>query len=395
MTAAPLSPATKAIISATVPALEQHGLAIVTEMYARLFRDPAIRALFNQSHQSADAAQPKALTGAVLAYARNIEDPSVLAGAIERIAQKHVSLQILPEHYASVAEALLGAIEAVLGEAATPEVLDAWGKAYWFLADVLIGREAQLYDTIEESEGGWRGWRDFVVAGREAESDRVMSFVLRPVDGGAVPRHKPGQYLALDLRREDGAPLRRNYSISCGPNADHYRITVKREPHGVASSWLHDHAVPGTVLRVAPPAGDFHLDTQAEGPIVLISGGVGLTPMLSMLEALPATRRQDVTYVHATQNGSSLVRGAQAVALAGRSVFFFEQPEAGEEVRHESGRVSGAWLAAHTPTGTARFYVCGPTGFMASVIGGLKTAGVSPERIRYEFFGPAADLQAA
>ena len=125
----PLTPATIALIKATVPALDAHGLAITRRMYERLFENPDIRDLFNQSHHGETGSQPKALAQAVLAYARNIDNLGVLGGAVERIAQKHVALNILPEHYPFVADALLGAIGDVLGEAATPEIAAAWGEA--------------------------------------------------------------------------------------------------------------------------------------------------------------------------------------------------------------------------------------------------------------------------
>src|SRR3954465_10765061 len=169
--AATLSDKTIDLVKATVPALETHGLAITQRMYARMFENPDIRDLFNQSHHGETGSQPKALAVAVLAYARNIDNLGALASRGERIAQKHVGLQILPEHYPAVAEALLGAIKDVLGDAATDEVLAAWGEAYWFLADILIGREKRIYDETAASPGGWSGWRNFVVERKERESD--------------------------------------------------------------------------------------------------------------------------------------------------------------------------------------------------------------------------------
>lgn len=281
-----LSEQTIAIVKATVPALEAHGLEIVRTMYARMFEDPAIRALFNQSHHGETGSQPKALTGAILAYARNIDNLGVLGEAVERISQKHVGLQILPEHYPAVANALLGSIREVLGEAATDEVLEAWGEAYWFLANILIGREKTIYADLAASDGGWSGWREFRVDEKIRESEIVTSFVLRPVDGGAVVRHRPGQYLTFQLELPGRSTLKRNYSISSAPNGNSYRITVKREPKGEASNWLHDGAEVGTVLKVAPPAGEFFLGQETERPVVLLSGGVGLTPMVSMLETV-------------------------------------------------------------------------------------------------------------
>ena len=193
----PLSDTTIAIVKATVPALTAHGQAITRAMYVRLFQDAHIAALFNQSHQGNDGAQTKALAAAILGYASNIDNLGALAPAVERIAQKHVGLQILPEHYPYVATALLGAIRDVLGEAATDEILNAWGEAYWFLAHVLMAREQGIYDGLAKAEGGWTGWRDFTVTAKAAESDIITSFTLTPSDKGAVIRHKPGQYLTI------------------------------------------------------------------------------------------------------------------------------------------------------------------------------------------------------
>ncbi|MCB4860371.1 globin domain-containing protein [Sphingobium sp. PNB] len=139
-----MSVETMAIVKSTAPALQQHGLAITTRMYERLFVDPEIRALFNQAAQRSGE-QPKRLADAILAFAKNVDKLDVLTSAIERIASRHVETHIKPAHYPAVANALLPAIKDVLGDAVDEQVLAAWGEAYWFLADVLIAREAALY----------------------------------------------------------------------------------------------------------------------------------------------------------------------------------------------------------------------------------------------------------
>src|SRR5579875_3659684 len=207
-----LSDQTIAIVKSTVPALEAHGLAVTQRLYERLFQTPSIRALFNQSHHGETGSQPKALAAAVLAYARNIDNLGVMGPAVERIAQKHVGLQIQPEHYPVVADALLGAIADVMGDAATPDVMTAWGEAYWFLAELLMGREAALYRGLAAAPGGWTGLRDFVVESATPESTIIRSFVLRPADGGPVLRHRPGQFLTFSLDLPGVGPVRRNYS---------------------------------------------------------------------------------------------------------------------------------------------------------------------------------------
>jgi len=402
----PLSATTIALVKATVPALEAHGLAITQRMYQRLFQDPAIRNLFNQSHHGITGSQPHALAAAVLAYARNIDNLGVLAGTVERIAQKHAALTILPELYPSVATALLGVIEDVLGTAATPEILAAWGEAYWFLADLLIGREAQIYRETAALPGGWTGWRDFVVESVSSESEVISSLVLVPADGGPVAAHKAGQYLGFDINLPGVGTLRRNYSISCAPNSRAYRITVKRDctpgfPSGQVSEWLHDHAAPGTALRVAPPAGDFFLDADTDKPVVLVSGGVGLTPMVSMLETI-AARRPDLPtwYIHGAENGRQHAMGEAVRDLAGRSPniihhTFYNAPlsedRAGADYNHV-GLISAEWLAQHTPIAEATYYLCGPKPFLRALVAGLARQGLPADRIRYEFFGPADAL---
>ena len=140
----PLSAETKAIVKSTAPALQQHGLAITTRMYERLFIDPDVKAMFDQAAQESGE-QPKRLAGAILAYAQNIDKLEALTAPVMRMAARHVETGVKAEHYPLVANALLPAIRDVLGDAATDEVLGAWGEAYWALADILIGKEEVLY----------------------------------------------------------------------------------------------------------------------------------------------------------------------------------------------------------------------------------------------------------
>ncbi|MGN6357970.1 MAG: globin domain-containing protein [Novosphingobium sp.] len=148
--AAPLAPETIALIKATAPALREHGVAITTRMYQRLFVNEEVKALFDMAAQESGE-QPKRLAGAILAYAENIDKLQNLTAPVERMVQRHVETGVKAEHYPYVAEALLPAIRDVLGEAATDEILDAWGQAYWFLADILIGKEAERYAEVRET----------------------------------------------------------------------------------------------------------------------------------------------------------------------------------------------------------------------------------------------------
>jgi ferredoxin-NADP reductase len=207
------------------------------------------------------------------------------------------------------------------------------------------------------------------------------------------------QYLTL---RFDEAGLRgakRNYSISSGPSADFYRITVKREPQGEASVFLHDHAKLGTVIECIPPAGDFFLSDNPERPVILLSGGVGLTPMVSMMETI-AARHPDVStyYAHGTTSRSTHALDAEVRELALRhgttnvTTFYDTVDEASSE---HCGFITIDWLAANTPLADADVYVCGPQPFLPFFVRGLVSAGVPSDRVHYEFFGPTDEALVA
>lgn len=399
-----LSDTTITVVKATVPALAEHGPAITRTMYAKLFEDAHVRALFNHANQGEGGAQVHALAAAILAYAQNIDNLSVVLPVVERIAQKHIGYHILPEHYPYVATALLGAIREVLGDAATEEVITAWGEAYWFLADILMARETTLRETIADTAGGWTGWRRFTVSERIKESETITSFILRPADGGAVIPHKAGQYLTLRFD-DEGAAFKRNYSVSSAPGIDYYRVSVKREDGGHGGSrYLHDEVEVGAQIEATPPAGDFFLENEPVRPVILLSGGVGLTPMVSMVEEIAAKHSHlQAYYVHGTTSSATHAMDAQVRALAAaRSNIhvhtFYSHPEAQDTcgtTHDEDGFVSIEWLRANTPLAEADVYLCGPRPFLRTFVSALLLSGVPAARVHYEFFGPADELLAA
>ncbi|OUI99809.1 NO-inducible flavohemoprotein [Acetobacter sp. DsW_54] len=391
---------TRSIVSACVPALEAHGLDITHEMYRRLLANPEIRDLFNMSHQK-DGEQPKALALAVLAYARNINNLGALGAMVERIAEKHVGLNILPEHYPFVGEALLGAIAHVLGDAATPEIMDAWGKAYWFLADVLIGREKQIYQEHADTPGGWTGWRSFTVRKIVVESSTIRSFELVPSDNKPVMQHKPGQYLSFKLDIPGHGSQRRNYSISSAPASDHYRLSIRKADGGVVSSWFHDTVREGDELQVSAPAGDFVFKSEPNTKNVLISAGVGLTPFISALGAVEKLPHGPIHFVHGvhapdTQAFAPYVQKLVAEGVIKADIFYSAGAPAETSplpgLALHSGRVTAEWLATQVQP-DAHYWVCGPEQFMLDTILALKAQGIAPAQIHYEFFGSASDAQ--
>jgi nitric oxide dioxygenase len=392
-----LTASQRAIVKSTVPLLESGGEALTTHFYKILLTEhPEVRPFFNQTHQ-ANGDQPRALANGVLMYARHIDQLEQLGDLVSQIIHKHVSLQIEPAHYPIVGGCLLRAIREVLGaEIATDEVLAAWGAAYQQLADILIGAEEKIYADTAAAPGGWRGARAFRVARKVAESSEITSFYLEPQDSGALASFEPGQYLGLRLL-VNGQEIRRNYSLSAAPNGSNYRISVKREAGGVASNYLHDQLHEGDVLDVFPPAGEFVL-AEGSKPVVLISGGVGITPTLAMLDAALQGQRP-VHFIHFARNRAvHAFRDAIAARKAKHAQlqhFYVYDEHAGEmDAPHATGRVSSEQLARWLPPSRdVDAYFLGPKPFMRQLKKQLRELGVPESQTRYEFFGPASALE--
>ena len=385
-----------AIVKATVPLLESGGEALTTHFYRVMLAEyPQVRPLFNQAHQ-ASGDQPRALANGVLMYAKHIDRLQELGPLVGQIVQKHVSLQILPEHYPIVGSCLLRAIREVLGaEIATDAVLEAWGAAYGQLAELLIGAEEEVYAATERAEGGWRGGRLFRVADKVRESEEITSFHLQPADGGAVLDFIPGQYIGLRLQI-DGEEIRRNYSLSAAPNGREYRISVKREAGGRASNHLHDQVNVGDTLELFAPAGDFTL-SHSNRPLVLIGAGVGVTPLLTMLESAVQQARP-IRFIHCARHAGVQAFATRVDELAAahpqvQRFYCLEEPRV-DDGADAHGRLNRERLQDWLPDERdADVYFLGPKPFMANLRRDLRELGVPDERVRYEFFGPAAALE--
>ncbi|MDY0749062.1 NO-inducible flavohemoprotein [Paucibacter sp. R3-3] len=390
------SATTIALVKATVPVLKERGETITSHFYALMLCDyPELKAFFNEAHQ-ASGNQARALAGAVLAYASHIDQLDALAPALPRIVQKHVALGVQPEHYPVVGRCLLQAIREVLGTAATDEIIAAWGEAYAGLAKLLIDAEEQVQSANAASDGGWRGSRPLRVARKDRESELITSFYLEPIDGLPLQRFSPGQYLTLVLEIE-GREMRRHYSLSDAPGKPWYRISVKRETGGRASNWLHDQAVVGTALKANAPSGDFVLDQEAPRPLVLVTGGVGITPAMSMLEVAAPTGRP-VHFIHAARHGGVHAFRERVQRLAAthsnvQPIFVYDTPRTDDEP-HTTGFVTEALLAQHLPEDRdVDLYFLGPKPFMQSVYASGLALGIPTHQLRYEFFGPMEPLK--
>jgi len=381
-------------IKSTLPAIAQIGPQLTGHFYQRLLtQHPELKNVFNMNNQRSGN-QREALFNAIVAYGSNLENLAVLLPAVEKIAQKHTSLNIQPEQYAIVGENLLATIDELLHPG--DEVLTAWGKAYGVLADVFIQREEAIYSASEEKTGGWRGARDFRIRAINQESSVIKSFELVPNDGQPVATFLPGQYLAISLQPTGNEHIQhRQYSLTHQPNGTFYRIAVKREELGSVSGWLHNNAQVGDIVQCAAPAGDFFLQTEAATPITLISAGVGQTPMLAMLANLVEQQHAAaVNWLHAVEAGSQHAFAEEVKSLGARlpnftSHVWYRQPESADAGRYDAqGLMDLASVSSALNQADRQFWICGPLPFMQFVARQLVDAGVSADRIHYEVFGP-------
>ncbi|MCG2635305.1 MAG: NO-inducible flavohemoprotein [Gammaproteobacteria bacterium] len=392
-----VSQQSKDIIAATLPAVRENAMKITSTFYPLMFeRYPQVKAYFNENHQR-EGTQRQALANAVVAYAANLDRLEVLGDAVSLIVHKHASLSVLPKHYPIVGECLLEAIAIVFGDAATDEVLGAWGEAYQQLADILISAEEAVYQANEQKTGGWRGEREFVLARREKESEVITSFYFEPADGGPVADFKPGQYIGITLNI-DGQEVRRNYSLSNSPGESYYRLSIKRENDGQVSAFLHDTLNLGDKIKLTAPAGDFVLEQSAR-PLMLLTGGVGITPAISMLKPALQSGRP-VQFFHCATNGGHHAFKQQVDDLASEydnlSVTYCYSAPSASDNSHLTGFIDQAMIEplVQDPA-DLEFYFLGPKPFMESCHRIAKGLGIPEERVRFEFFGPLQSLEAS
>ncbi len=386
----PLTEEARAIIKSTVPLLEAGGEVLTKHFYGIMLTEfPEVVPFFNKAHQvSGD--QPRALARAVLGYAKHIDNLEAIGPVAGQIIHKHVSLSVRAEHYPIVGKCLLRAMTEVLGkDVATTEVLDAWGAAYQQLADILIAAEEGIYVKNAMALGGWRDEREFVLEKKVKESDEISSFYWRPKDGGSVMEYQPGQYLGV-IVRIDGQIYRRNYSLSQSFDPAVYRISVKLEHNGVMSTYLHNMN-PGDSISFFPPVGDFVLQ-PSERPLVLLGAGVGITPLIPMMEKTLKDTTRPVHFIYTTRN--SKVQPFQAYIeemvhkYPGR--FHFTNYHSQQDPNHHR-RLGKDDLQNLLPENPDVYFV-GPKPFLKDMKRYLLELNIPTSQCYYEFFGPASDL---
>ncbi|KAI0886332.1 globin-like protein [Annulohypoxylon maeteangense] len=417
------------LVKDTLPALRQHGEHISTVFYKTMLRDhPDLHNYFNNVNMHTGK-QPRALTSLILAFASNIVNISELTPKLERVAQKHASLNIQPEQYEIVGKYLLRAFSAVLGPSMTPDVKLAWTKAYWVMAKMLTGREAHIYREFE----AWKAWRKFMIYDKKSETigGSIVSFTLKPVDGKALPIFLPGQYITLRITVPGMKYAQlRQYSLSDAPSPDHYRITVKRDQGtnwdylsprddmtvssaassasdssigsvqpcrpGIVSNSLIDEFHEGDTLELTHPSGAFHLNPNLDTsmPLVLISAGVCVAPLMSILNTVVEKRiTRPLSWIQASRHDAPFQAHVEKIAKKHPNMRtkFFKSRLSDSDVLSYTSTFDNDFLSLtaedlYLSNRMSEYYVCGPEKFMIQASNHLQRYGVHQDRVQFEIF---------
>lgn len=393
------------LVKSTIPFLKEHGQTIADTTYSTLMkRHPELNNTLNLIHLQ-DGRLARALTVVILRFASSINNISELIPKLERVCNRHCSLGIHPEHYEILGELIIETFADAMGPLMTPDMKAAWIKAYKILSSMMIGRERIIYKDFERYK--WLTWRKFTVERKVCEADGMFSFYLVPTDGAPLPKFFPGQYISIRLFvPEAGYYQIRQYSMSDLPRAgDYYRITVKKvgtnspghEP-GMLSTMLIDRVKTGDEIECSHPSGEFFVDTTVPSsiPIILISAGSGVGPLLSILNAVTEGQpMRHVSWIHGCREDVPF--NTRLTVIKRRcpnlhTTIFKTAPTRGDiqgvtydfNSRVDLEKVPPAWL--HASNSSAEYYICGPEAFMKTMIQQLTYMGVDPKRIKCELF---------
>lgn len=274
-----------------------------------------------------------------------------------------------------------------------------------------LGKKIEVLNLKAQAapEVAWNGYRKFTVAKKAEECEDTYSFYLAPHNGRPLPPFKPGQYLTFELHPPQAAkPLIRCYSLSDGAlSDDHYRVTIKRAlppgdkadaPPGIVSSYFCDHVKEGDILNVKAPSGKFYLDVEVERPVVLISGGIGITPMLAMARVLTHINDQrEIYFFFGCRSGVDHMFRDEVIELQKKNPnmrlhICYSRPQEGdvqgEHYNHHS-RVTIELMKEVLPSSNYEYYLCGPGPFMDTLVNNLYEWGVPKKDVKFEAFGPA------
>ncbi|MBL1078061.1 hemin transporter [Nocardia sp. 2] len=386
-----LEPEHAEIIRATLPLVGSRIDDITPLFYRSMFtaHPELLRDRFNRGNQ-AQGAQQRALAASIATFATHLVDPALPhpRELLSRIGHKHASLGVTAAEYRIVHEHLFAAIVEVLGaEVVTAEIAAAWDRVYWLMATTLIDFERELYNAAGVEPGDV--FRETVVMERVDDPSGVVTFVLASADTARpLPEFVPGQYISVGADLPDGARQLRQYSLVNRSGAGRLAFAVRPvasvadAPAGEVSNWLCDNIGAGDRLQITLPFGDLVIDTEAADPLVLISAGIGVTPMVGILDYLVHhTPQRPVTILHADRSSATHPLREQVVDAVGvlQNAFY--------RVWYDTA--GGFMNLKEVPLPPdADFYLCGGNGFLQSVRAQLMAAAIPAERVHFELFSP-------
>jgi len=382
-----LSANTIEIIKSTAPVVAPLAVEITTNFYARLFiNHPELFAFFNKSNQNQQK-QARALAQSIIAYATHIENLGALVGPhgpVDLIAHKHCGLNVLPGQYPVVHDNLMASIGEVLGGVVTPEIGAAWSESVLFLAKVLIDREEVLYTEAENRSGGWRNFKKFKIVAIDDIADSKKQFTFTPSDGSDGPyEFDAGQFISLKVDPNgDGLIAPRHYTVTSAPNSNELQCTIKLVEGGVVSTYFHNDVKVGDELDMSPPFGIFTPRENDDAPIVLLSSGIGITPMVNF-------------YRHFGDRVGLIVHLEHDEASHAYKSFFDAASCPKQFIYTSAGRPSASSIVANMKESLgdkwdiANIYMCGPVRFMADIMN--EVGDDVKGRLFSEKFGPELD----
>ncbi|CAN3127590.1 globin domain-containing protein [Mycobacterium sp. smrl_JER01] len=392
-----LEPAHARLVSATLPLIGAHIDEITTQFYRGMFaaHPELLRNLFNRGNQ-AQGAQQRALAASIATFATHLVDPELPhpAELLSRIGHKHASLGVTADQYPIVHEHLFAAIVEVLGaDTVTADVAAAWDSVYWIMADTLIELERDLYRSAGVADGDV--YRRARVVSRVDDPSGAVLVTVRAL-GAPFGGFAPGQYVSVGVTLPDGARQLRQYSLVNASGQDGLTFAVKpveavaAGPAGEVSSWIAANVCVGDILDVTVPFGDLPAP-DANKPVVLISAGIGITPMIGILEYLVASAPNTaVRVLHADRDDRAHpLRERQHELVAAL-------PDARLDVWYEDGRTAGTPgahaglmdLALVELPSDAQVYLCGNSGFVQALRGQLLDRAVPGSQLHCELFSP-------
>ncbi len=380
------------IIKATLPILTGYSEKITERMYASLPQDlPELKNFF-VSEQRKQVKLPTIISE-VIHLSAHLSNTEVLVPALTKIAYNHRKVKIQPTHFKKFEQHFLTALKQTLGNAGNPDILGAWGQSMTFMTLLLTRLDTKVAEQLPAASGGGE-FREFRVAKKQKVSEESTSFYLAPKDGGEISSFEPGQFIRLRAGLDDGIYIR-EYCLSDSPGNPFYRITVKcykeekKHSIGKVSQYLHKEIHVGDSLWVSEPQGDFvlPLDNKTR-PIVLISGGSGQAPLLSMLNHIVRKTRTPATFIHSTFNGDTHALRDEVASISKNyasqvAVYFtYDQPTITDRQQKSfdyDGLLDTFTLKKMIFVTDAYFYISGPKNFVDLIQKSLKQMGVVDE----------------